>query len=236
MRAVIPAAGAGTRLRPLTADRPKGLVDVAGKTLLARVFDAVLPLPIEAFVVVIGYQGTAIIEHFGEAYRGTPIRYVHQRDRRGLGHAVRLAEPYVESTFVVVNGDNVIDADLSTIIEHHRTAAPVATVPYEQVALAAARETGVLVIEDGEVRAIVEKPATPPATTAMTGIVVAEPVLFEALAAIEPSDRGEFELADGLDRLIHQGRRVDAVRFPGWRHNVNTPEDVDVAARHLGAE
>ena len=235
MRVVIPAAGQGTRLRPLTDDRPKALVDVAGKPLLARVFDAVYSLDVSGFVVVVGYRGEAIVERFGDAYRGLPIHYVHQETRRGLGDAVLCAEGAVDGPFLVVNGDNAIDADLSPVLAHHREHGPTATLPLWTVPAAEARETGVAVVEDGRVTAVVEKPEEPASTTVMTGIGVYEPALFDACRRVDPSVRGEVELPDAIDLLVREGHRVDALAFPGWRLNVNTPSDVEAAARRFGA-
>ena len=88
MEAVIPAAGRGSRLGTLTADRPKGLVEIAGRPLLASVFDRAVEAGADELVVVIGYEGAQIVERFGDSFRETPITYVHQRERRGLAHAV----------------------------------------------------------------------------------------------------------------------------------------------------
>lgn len=234
MDAIVPAAGAGTRLRPLTADRPKGLVDVAGEPLLARVFDAVVPLGVETIVVVVGDRGGQIVDRFGEAYRGTPLRYVHQPEPRGLGHAVRLAGRHVDGDALLVNGDNVMGGDLTPVVERHREATPAATVPVEPVTRAEARDTGVVVVEDGRVRAAVEKPEDPVSLTALAGVVVASPAVFDALDGVAPSARGEVELPAALDRLARRGRRVLAVDVPGWRVNVNTPADLEVAVDRLG--
>lgn len=233
VKVVVPAAGEGTRLRPLTADRPKGLVGVAGEPLLARVFDAVVALPVSELVVVVGYRAGAIVDRFGASYAGTPIRYVHQREQRGLGHAVLAAEPHVEGDFLVVNGDNAIDADLTPVLSHHREVSPAATLPVEEVDLEAARGTGVVVVEDGRVRTAVEKSADPPSTLALTGVYAFSPAIFDACRLATPAERGEVELSDAVDLLVRAGRRVDAVEFPGWRLNVNEPADVEVAARRF---
>lgn len=234
MRAVVPAAGEGTRLRPLTADRPKALVDVAGKPLLARVFDALCPLDVTELVVVVGYRGDDVVERFGDAYEGVPVRYVDQEPRNGLADAVLRAEPAVDGTFLVVNGDNAIDADLSPVLSHHREHGPTATVPVTTVSAAEARETGVAVVEDDRVTSLVEKPDEPPSRTVMTGVWVFEPAVFDACRRVGPSGRGEVELPDAIDLLVREGHRVDAVPFPGWRSNVNTPGDVEGAARRFG--
>lgn len=234
MRAVVPAAGEGSRLRPLTADRPKGLVEVAGKPLLARVFDAVVPLSVSELIVVVGYRAAAIVDRFGSSYAGTPVRYVHQPERRGLGHAVLTAEPHVDGDFLVVNGDNAIDADLQPVVDHHRDASPAATVPVEEVSREVARGTGVVAVEDGRVRSAVEKPAEPSSTHALTGVYVFSPAVFGALELVTPSAGGEVELTDAIDLLARAGRPVRAVEFPGWRRNVNTPADLEAAASRFG--
>lgn len=234
MQVVVPAAGEGTRLRSLTAGRPKGLVDVAGKPLLARVFDAVAPLDVSELVVVVGHRAGPIVDRFGGSYEGTPVRYVHQPEPSGLGHAVSLAEPYVDGDFLVVNGDNAIDADLRPVVDHHRESSPSATVPVEEVSREVARGTGVTVVEDGRVRTVVEKPDDPPSLLVLTGVFAFSPAVFDALRLVTPSARGEVELSDAIDVLAHAGRPVEAVDFPGWRLNVNTPEDVEAAASRFG--
>ena len=230
VQVVVPAAGEGSRMGELAANRPKGLVDVAGKPLLAHVFEAVLPLDVEELLVVVARRDGPIADRFGPSYGGTPIRYVHQPEPRGLGHAVLTAEPHVEGDFAVVNGDNAIDADLGPVLDHHREASPAATVPVEAVSPAVARETGVAVVEDGRVRAVVERPDDPPSDLALTGVFVLPPAIFDALRLATPSARGELELSDAIDLLARGGRRVDAVEFPGWRLNVNSPADVEAAA------
>ena len=107
MDMVIPAAGRGSRLGKLTDDRPKGLVDVAGRPLLAHVFETAVDAGADQLVVVVGYEAGQIVDRFGDVFAGVPITYVHQRERLGLGHAVLQAEPHVDGTFLLVNGDNV---------------------------------------------------------------------------------------------------------------------------------
>ena len=234
VQVVVPAAGEGTRLRPLTVDRPKALVEIGEEPLLARVFDAVAPLDVSELVVVVGYRAGDVLDRFGESYAGTPIRYVHQRERRGLGHAVGLAEPHVEGDFLVVNGDNVIDADLRPVLAHHRETGASATLPVQPVDRETARGTGVVVVEDGRVRSVVEKPDDPPSRLALAGVFVLPPATFDALRRVAPSQRGEIELPDAIDRLVEAGHHVETVEFPGWRLNVNTPADVEAAARRFG--
>lgn len=234
MQAVVLAAGEGTRLEPLTDDRPKGLVEVAGRPLLDHCFSALTPLDIDELVVVVGYRAEAIIDRYGDAYEAVPITYVHQRERLGLAHALRQAEPHVDGDFVLLNGDNVFRANLAETVDRHRETAATVTLLVESVTPDAARETGVLSIdEDGEITGLVEKPTDPPSTLVTTGFFVFSPVIFHACHLVQPSDRGEYELADAIDLVLAAGHHVETVHLDGWRVNVNTPADIDAVEGNL---
>jgi UDP-N-acetylglucosamine diphosphorylase / glucose-1-phosphate thymidylyltransferase / UDP-N-acetylgalactosamine diphosphorylase / glucosamine-1-phosphate N-acetyltransferase / galactosamine-1-phosphate N-acetyltransferase len=229
MKGVVPAAGEGTRLRPLTDDRPKGLVTVAGRPILTHVFDTLLELGVDELVVVVGYRKEKIIDHYGDAFRDVPIRYVHQREQRGLGHAIALAEPYVDGQFVVLNGDNVFPGGIAAAIEGVGASDTDLAVLCEEVDRATARTTGVVDLDDGSVEGIVEKPAELPSQLVTTGCYVLPPAIFRALALATPSERGEYELSEAVGLLAAAGLTVEAVTVSGPRVNVNTPEDVERA-------
>jgi dTDP-glucose pyrophosphorylase len=143
VQAVVPAAGEGTRLRPLTADRPKGLVEVAGQPLLAHVFDALGPVASEC-VVVVGYRGDQLRDQFGPRYRNLDLTYVRQSERRGLADAVLQAEPHIDGDFVSLNGDNVLRADLGTLVARHRDTGADVTAFVERVSRERAKKGAVL--------------------------------------------------------------------------------------------
>jgi dTDP-glucose pyrophosphorylase len=232
MHGVVPAAGRGTRLRPLTDDRPKALVRVDGKPLLTHVFETLAP-HVDGYVVVVGYLGDRIREYYGDAYDGRPITYVEQTDQRGLAHAVREAESAVEGDFIHLNGDNVLRGNLDDIVRTHRETDADATLLVEDVSRELAKRGGVVRIGDGDVIDIVEKPDDPPTTLATTGCFAFSPRVFEACRAIAPSERGEFELPDAIGWLLDHGGRVETVRLDGWRVNVNTKADIDRAEARL---
>ncbi|UPW01280.1 sugar phosphate nucleotidyltransferase [Halorussus gelatinilyticus] len=240
MLGVVPAAGEGTRLRPLTDDTPKGLVEVAGRPLLAHVFETLADSGVEEIVVVVGYEGDAIREYFGDSAAGLPLSYVEQDQQSGLGHAVLQAESHVDGPFVVLNGDNVVAGDLRAQIARQRDPDVDAVVAVEEVDPETARETGVVAVEDGNegaprrVTDIVEKPADPPSTLATTGAYVLPAEVFDAISLLRPSARGEYELADALGVLIRAGARVEAMRTDAEFVNVNAPADRDAAARLVG--
>lgn len=233
MIGVVPAAGEGTRLRPLTADRPKGMVEVAGQPLLSHVFETLRASGVEELVVVVGYRAGAIVEHFGDTFEGLPITYVHQRDQRGLGHAVLQAEPHVDGPFVVLNGDNVVAGDLRGAIAAQAGDGVGAVLGVERADRETARETGVVTVEGGQVTDIVEKPAEPPSRLVTTGCYVLPEAIFDALGLLQPSDRGEYELTDAVGVVLRAGMTVEAVDLDSERVNVNTPADVERAAEIL---
>ncbi|MFC6975209.1 nucleotidyltransferase family protein [Halomicroarcula sp. GCM10025709] len=233
MDGIVLAAGSGTRLRPLTADTPKGLVRVAGRPLLSHVFDTALSVGVERLTVVVGYRAGDIIDHYGDGYRGVPVEYVHQDEQLGTGHALRRAFP-LGGTTVVLNGDNVCRADLDRVVDRHRATDAAATLLVESVTRERARETGVVVTDDGRVTGLVEKPDDPPSTLVVRGFQVVEPTVEPACRLLTPSDRGEYELTDAVDLLVKAGHRVETVELDGWCHNVNDTADIERVTERLG--
>lgn len=230
MHGVVPAAGQGTRLRPRTADKPKGLVEIQDKPLLAHCFDTLLELGVEELVVIIGYRGEQITERFGEQYRGVPVSYTVQDEPVGLADAVVRAEPQIDDDFVLMNGDNVFDADLTPLLDRHFEAEADATLLVDEVSTDEAAATGVLRFDDdGELSGIVEKPVDPPSTRVSRGCYVFSPRVFHACHLVQPSDRGEYELSDAVDLLLGAGRTVETVPFTGRCVNVNTADDIERA-------
>jgi dTDP-glucose pyrophosphorylase len=230
MIGVVPAAGKGTRLRPLTETQPKGLVDVGGRPLLTHVFETLRDSGVDELVVVVGYRAGAIIEHFGNTFQDVPITYVHQREQRGLGHAILQTAPHIDESFVVLNGDNIVAGTLEKQIEAHRTTDATAILGVERVDRATARNTGVVTVEDDHVTDIVEKPEKPPSRLVTTGCYVLPESIFDALSLLHPSERGEYELTDAIGVLIRAGARVTAVELDTERVNVNTQADLERAA------
>lgn len=233
MHAIVPAAGRGSRLGDLTADRPKGLVEVAGRPLLAYALDAAVDAGADGLVVVIGYEGGRIVEAFGDAYRDVPITYVHQRERRGLADAVSQAESHVDGTVLLVNGDNVFADGVTPAVEAARGEGVDGVLAVEAVSEAVARTTGVIETDaDGTVTGIVEKPAEPPSTLVTTGCYVLPEDVFRACALVRPSAEGEYQLSEAVGLLIRAGYAFETVSL-GERVNVNTPGDVERAAALL---
>ena len=237
MKAVILAAGKGTRLRPLTEDKPKVLVEVDDKPLIEYAFDSLIDIGVTEFVVVVGYKKERIMERYDDEYRDVPITYAHQREQLGLAHALLTAEPYVDDDFMLMLGDNVFEANLGDVVnrqaeERADAAFRVEEVPWEEASRYGVCDTN----EYGEITRVVEKPDDPPSNLVMTGFYTFTPAIFHACHLVQPSDRGEYELPDAIDLLIQSGRTIDAIRMDGWRVDVGYPEDREEAERRITGE
>ncbi|EMA47100.1 UTP--glucose-1-phosphate uridylyltransferase AglF [Halobiforma nitratireducens] len=237
MQAVVLSAGKGTRLRPLTEEKPKVLVEVDGRPILEDVFDNLLEIGADELIVVVGYLKEQIMDRYGDSYKGVPITYAHQREQLGLAHAILQVEPYVDDDFVLLLGDNVFRANLADVVNRQREQRADAAFLVEQVPEEEASRYGVLdTNEYGEIVEVVEKPEEPPSNLVMTGFYTFTPAIFHACHLVQQSDRGEYELPDAIDLLIQSGRTIDAIRMEGWRVDVGYPEDRDRAAERLRTE
>jgi glucose-1-phosphate thymidylyltransferase len=234
MKAVVLAAGEGTRLRPLTEDKPKALVEVDGRPILGHCFDRLIELDAEELLVVVGYQKQKIIEFYGDTYEGVPITYCHQREPKGLAHALLTVEEHVDGDFMLMLGDNVFDANLADVVNRQQEARADAAFLVEEVPREEASRYGVCDTNDyGEIVDVVEKPDDPPSNLVMTGFYTFTPAIFHACHLVQPSNRGEYEVSDAVDLLIKSGRTIDAIRMEGWRIDIGYPEDRDEAECRL---
>jgi glucose-1-phosphate thymidylyltransferase long form len=237
MKAVVLAAGEGTRLRPLTEDKPKGMVEVDGKPILTHCFERLVELGATELLVVVGYQKEVIISHYGDEFGGVPITYTHQREQAGLAHALLTVEEHVDEDFMLILGDNIFAANLGDVVDRQRTDRADAAFLVEEVPMEEADRYGVCDINgDGEVTDVIEKPENPPTNLVLTGFYTFTPAIFHACHLVQPSTRGEYELSEAVDLLLRSGRTIDAIEMDGWRIDVGYPKDRDEAERRLQAE
>lgn len=230
MYALIPAAGRGTRLGERTETRPKGLVEIAGRPLLAHVFETAVDAGADELVVVIGYEGAQIVAHFGDSFSEVPITYVHQRERLGLGHAVLQAEPHIDGSFLLLNGDNVFAGSVAPAVAAADAVNVDGVLAVEEVSHAEAATTGVLKLDGDRVTDLVEKPDDPVSTLVTTGCYVLPVDVFHACALVQPSAEGEYQLSEAVGLLVLAGYNIETVQL-GERVNVNTPADIERARR-----
>ncbi|WP_101298220.1 sugar phosphate nucleotidyltransferase [Halegenticoccus soli] len=235
MQAVVPAAGRGTRLGSLTDDKPKPLVEVAGKPLLTRCFERLVAAGATELIVVVGYRGERIVGRYGESFDGVPVSYARQASPEGMAHALSTARDRVDGPFMVMDGDSVVRADVERCIERQREDGVDGTTLLERVSPARAREKAICRTDErGEVVAIENKPENPPDRPRVASAFhTFTPAVFDACDLLRRSPRGEYELADAMGVLVRARHTLVGVDCDGWVANVNTPADRDEAERRL---
>jgi glucose-1-phosphate thymidylyltransferase len=217
MQAIIPVAGAGTRLRPLTYTQPKVLIAVAGKPILSFIIDNLKEHGISDFVFVIGYLGEKIKDFVSKNYPEINARFVVQDVRDGLGHAILSAREVIDEKrdLVIQLGDTILDVDTKQIFS-----SPYSTLCVKKVE--DPRRFGVAEIDaEGFINNVVEKPAIPRSNMALVGFYFIKETgkLFDALAYnVEHNIRttNEFHLADGIQKMIKDGVRFNSYKVEHW--------------------
>lgn len=187
------AAGKSTRTYPLTLTKPKPLLPIANTPILAHQLDQLVGL-VDEVIIIVGYQSEMIRNYFGDSYRGLPLGYIEQREQLGTGHAAMQVSQYISDRFLIMNGDDLYAReDIEACLQY-----PYALLVQE---IADPRQYGVLVVENGLVKNIVEKPANPPSNLVNAGVYVFDKKIFALLETIPRSPRGEYEITDGVKAL-----------------------------------
>lgn len=209
MKALILAAGEGTRLRPLTLDKPKPMLLIAGKPLLEHTIAWLKRHGIVQVAINLHYKPHAIIDHFGNGDRwDIEIAYSHEDPILGTAGAAKKLEWYLEDTFLVVYGDVLTDMDLTALIDFHRHRKAAITIALYRVPNPSA--CGLADVDErGRVTRFVEKPPPEQVFTdlANAGVLVSEPQILDHIPADTFYDFGH----DLLPRLLQEG-----VAMYGW--------------------
>ncbi len=209
-------AGAGTKLRPHSYTQPKALIPLAGKTVLSIIIDQLKEAGINEFIFIVGYLGEKIEDYVKNKYPDLTAHYVHQTDRQGVGHAVRLTGNLVNKDEVfVVLGDTICEYDVKEVVNSPDSMIGVRKVDDP-------RDFGVAEIdEDGYIEHVVEKPQIPKSNMAMVGIykIKESEQLFQCLENnIRQGLRshGEYSLTDALDCMIKNGAKFKSFKVENW--------------------
>ncbi|MBM4250144.1 MAG: glucose-1-phosphate thymidylyltransferase [Euryarchaeota archaeon] len=225
MKALVLAAGEGTRMRPLTANIPKPLLLTAGKPFLQHTFEALSGAGIDEVLVLAGWMEDRLRDRFRDGSGlGIRIRYLEQKERRGTAHAIGIASGSLGEPFLCVNGDIVVTAGtIRAVVSFHESRRGNIITAVE---VPNPREYGVISVgPDGLVTAIDEKPERPPGNLANAGLYLFDPEIFPAIAQTPPSPRGEFEITDTLRMLAAQKRVSAFVSKAPWA-DVGRPWDL----------
>jgi glucose-1-phosphate thymidylyltransferase len=231
MKVIIPLAGLGTRLRPHTYTKPKPLINVAGKPMLAHILDKFRGLEVDEYIFIVGYLGTQIEKYVSQQY-GFKARYVTQHEMLGQAHALWLCRDYVDGPVFMVFGDTYFEADLEEI-----RARPPDSIAYVQE-VKDPRRFGVAVLgPDGYVLKFVEKPATLENRLAVIGMYYFTdgPALMRACGELMEKriqTKGEYFLTDAINLMIDYGSQFVTRTAKEWR-DTGKPETVLETNRYL---
>ena len=216
MKAIIPVAGAGTKLRPHSYTQPKALIPLAGKTVLSLIIEQLQSAGINEFVFIVGYLGDKIQDFVRNKHPELTAHYVHQVDRQGIGHAIRLTRNIVNNDEVfVVLGDTICEYDVKEVVNSEYSMIGVRKVDDP-------REFGVAEIEeDGFISRVVEKPQIPKSNMALVGVYKIKETeqMFQCLENnIREGLRshGEYSLTDALDCMIKMGSKFKSFKVENW--------------------
>jgi glucose-1-phosphate thymidylyltransferase len=216
MKAIIPVAGAGTKLRPHTYTQPKALIPLAGKTILSIIVDQLHEAGINDFVFIIGYLGEKIEDYVKEKYPQFNCHFVHQNERHGTGHAINLTKDIIGNDEVlIVLGDTIAEYDVKEIINAPHSMLGVKKVDDP-------RNFGVAEIdEEGFINHVVEKPSIPKSNMALVGVykIKESEFLFSCIQKIITSgikSYDEFNLTDALECMIQNGVKFQPFKVQNW--------------------
>lgn len=216
MKAIIPAAGSGIRLRPHTHTMPKPLVYVAGKPILGHILDDLEKIGINRIGFIVGDKGEKITEYV-ESHYNFKLDYIYQEERGGLGHAIYLylrEKGFDDEPVLIILSDTIFEADLTEILDSQYSSIGIHKVDNPQ-------QFGI--VEPGVrfIKRLEEKPDAPTSDLAIVGIYFiksAQP-LFECLQHLIDKDirtRGEYQLTDALQLMLDSGEKITTFFVEGW--------------------
>lgn len=222
MKAIIPVAGVGTRLRPHTFSHPKVLLNVAGKPIIGHIMDKLIAAGIDEAIVIVGYLGD-MIERWLTKHYSIKFTFVTQSELLGLAHAIWMCKPYITDNepILIILGDTIFDVNLEPVLQSSTSTLGVKEVDDP-------RRFGVAVTEGGRITRLVEKPDEPVSNLAIVGLyyLLQSKKLFETLdylIARNIKTKGEFQLTDALEMLIKDGEPFTTFEVSGW-YDCGKPE------------
>jgi glucose-1-phosphate thymidylyltransferase len=231
MRALIPVAGVGTRLRPHTYSLPKVLLNVGGKPIVGHIVDKLRDIGITEISVVVGYMGEMVEAYLKSNFKAD-FRFFYQEERLGLGHAahVALSADDDDEPLLIILGDTVFDVDLSPLLKSEFSSIGVKKVDDP-------RRFGVVETTDGVVTKLIEKPDHPTSNLAVVGLyfIKSPQKLLAALNEVIKKDiktKGEYQLTDALQIMLDRGEKITFFEIDGW-YDCGKPETLLETNRHL---
>jgi glucose-1-phosphate thymidylyltransferase long form len=230
MKGLIPAAGKGTRLEPITLAIPKELLMVGDKAIIEYVIDAMKTSGVTEITIVVGWRKNAILDYLGSGERlGVKLDYVVQDKRDGLGKAVFSGEHIIgKEPFLVVLGDNFFYPktflkEILSFHNEHNADAIIGVAKVEDPTRHGIIKPG----ENNKIEDIVEKPSQEkaPSNLGCMGVYIFKPIIFDAIQKTKPGVKNEYQLTDSIKILIDEGKKVLFNEIKGTHIDVGTLDD-----------
>lgn len=231
VKAIIPAAGIGSRLRPQTHTLPKALLHVAGKPIIGHILDHLVELEVTDVVIVIGALGEKIETYVRQTYQ-LKATFVEQGERKGLGHSIYLALQATEpEPMLIVYGDTIFEGDIARGIDFSVDG----SLGVKEVA--DPRRFGTVETKGGLVSRLVEKPKKPTSNLVIVGVNFINnfELLLTCLRKIVEGDvktQGEYQLTDAFQLMVDEGARLTTFPIEDW-FDCGKPETLLATNRHL---
>src|SRR5262245_46841158 len=237
MKAVILAAGKGTRMKELTVSRPKPMVEICRKPMLEHIMVALRDSGIREFVIITGYLAEAVESHFGNGESlGLQIYYVRQTVQNGTGAAFHLAKDFVGTEpFFAGYGDIITSLNNYPRLIQSFDERPCDGLLCLNWVADPYRGAAVYMDSNGLISDIIEKPPQGTSTSNWNnaGLMVFSPRLFGYSADLKPSARGEYEITDAIRAMIRDNRQIRGFKLEGFWSDVGRPEDLEVVTQAL---
>ena len=227
MKGLILAAGLGKRLRPITESIPKALISVGGKPLITYPLLKLKKAGIKTIGIVIRPEDYSKFKS-RLRFSGLKIEYIFQKLPQGTAKALECAKDFIsDNKFLLCWCDFLSPFDYKKLIEEHLNFKPTATILINKEKDPSG--SAQVLFKCPYITKIVEKPSKQFSLWGSTGLLALEPEVFSIIPKIKPSAQGEYHVADVLQYLIDQGKKVRFVKLDTWRINVNTFEDLKLA-------
>jgi len=227
MKGIILHGGHGTRLRPLTHTGPKQLLPIANKPMSQYCIESMIASGVTEIAFIIGGIGAnKVKEYYGEGDKfGVKFSYIEQDQPKGIAHAISLCKDFVNNEkFLVFLGDNILMDSITDYVEKFKISDADASIVLCEVENPS--RFGIAVIENGEIKKIIEKPKNPSTNLAVIGVYLLTPKIFDIIDRLKPSWRNELEITDALQMLLEEKNKIIYNKVSENWKDTGTPEDI----------
>ncbi len=234
MKALILAGGRGKRLTELTKERNKSMIKIFEKPLIEYNLEQAVEAGVKEIIIVVGYRKEEITRHIGKEYRGIPVKYVQQKQQKGVIHAIETASSVIgNDDFIMMMADEiVVDAKIKEMLKKFKDEElfAICGIAYEKDKLSIGKTYSAMINEKNRVFRLIEKPRFPINNIKGTGHCIFKNEILSYISRTPVSmKRGEKELVDMIQEAVDDGKEVKVFQITEGYTNVNTEEDLELA-------